>query len=149
ARRRCGENALGAAANPRSAHRQKRPRRNGAGQQRHQRRRRRSKRVLRPRCGTPILRNATRSAGCLKIGSHVSFSGKGLLAAAEEALGYGATTFMIYTGAPQNTRRKPMEEQYVPEGLAVLKEYGINEIVAHAPYIINLGSYKTDSFGLA
>ena len=85
----------------------------------------------------------------MKIGSHVSFSGKGLLAAAEEALGYGATTFMIYTGAPQNTRRKPMEEQYVPEGLALMKEHGIDEIVVHAPYIINLGSYKTDTFGLA
>ncbi|EJL22941.1 hypothetical protein PMI05_04783, partial [Brevibacillus sp. BC25] len=41
----------------------------------------------------------------LKIGSHVSFSGKGLLNAAEEASTYGSSTFMIYTGAPQNTRR--------------------------------------------
>ena len=46
----------------------------------------------------------------LKIGSHVSMSGKKmLLAASEEAVSYGATTFMIYTGAPQNTRRKPIE----------------------------------------
>ena len=52
----------------------------------------------------------------MKIGSHVSFSDKGLLSAAQEAVGYGATTFMIYTGAPQNTRRKPMEEQFVPKG---------------------------------
>lgn len=85
----------------------------------------------------------------MKIGSHVSFSNKGLLNATQEAISYGATTFMIYTGAPQNTRRKPMEEQYVPEGLALMKEHGIEDIVVHAPYIINLGSYKTDTFGLA
>ncbi|REJ34110.1 MAG: deoxyribonuclease IV [Bacillota bacterium] len=85
----------------------------------------------------------------LKIGSHVSFSNKGLLNAAEEAISYGATTFMIYTGAPQNTRRKPMEEQYVPEGLALMKEHGIEEIVVHAPYIINLASPKRDTFRLA
>lgn len=85
----------------------------------------------------------------MKIGSHVSFSKTGLLNAAEEAVSYGATSFMVYTGAPQNTRRKPMEEQYVPEGRALMKEKGIEEIVVHAPYIINLASYKTDTFGLA
>src|SRR5690606_39451333 len=56
---------------------------------------------------------------------------------------------MVYTGAPQNTRRKPMEEQYVPEGLALMEEHGIEEVVVHAPYIINLGSYKKDTFALA
>lgn len=85
----------------------------------------------------------------MKIGSHVSFSKTGLLNAAEEAITYGATSFMIYTGAPQNTRRKPMEEQYVPEGLALMKENGIEDIVVHAPYIINLASYKKNVFGLA
>ncbi len=43
----------------------------------------------------------------LKIGSHVSMSGKKmLLAASEEAVSYGATTFMIYTGAPQKYTKK-------------------------------------------
>src|SRR5690625_3011145 len=91
----------------------------------------------------------TRSESHVKIGSHVSFSGNGLKAAANEAIGYGATSFMIYTGAPQNTRRKPMEEQYVPEGLALMKEHGIGDIVVHAPYIINLASYKPQVFELA
>lgn len=85
----------------------------------------------------------------MKIGSHVSFSKKGLLNAVEEAIGYGSTSFMVYTGAPQNTRRKPMEEQYVDEGLALMQKHGIEEIVVHAPYIINLGSYKPDTFELA
>jgi deoxyribonuclease-4 len=85
----------------------------------------------------------------LKIGSHVSFSDKGLLTAAEEAVSYGSSTFMIYTGAPQNTRRKPIESLYIEEGKALMQEHGIDEIVVHAPYIINLGSYKEDTFELA
>ncbi len=85
----------------------------------------------------------------LKIGSHVSFSDKGLLNAVNEAVTYGSSTFMIYTGAPQNTKRKPIEEQYIAEGKAVMEQNGISEIVVHAPYIINLGSYKRNIFQLA
>ncbi|GIP38940.1 putative endonuclease 4 [Paenibacillus sp. J31TS4] len=85
----------------------------------------------------------------LKIGSHVSCSPKGLLCAAEEAVSYGSSTFMIYTGAPQNTKRKPIEEMYVSEGLEVMERNGIPEIIVHAPYIINLGSYKSNIFQLA
>jgi deoxyribonuclease-4 len=85
----------------------------------------------------------------VKIGSHVSFSDKGLLSAAKEAAGYGSSTFMIYTGAPQNTTRKPIEQQFVEEGREVMAKHGIEEIVVHAPYIINLGSYKSNTFRLA
>jgi deoxyribonuclease-4 len=77
----------------------------------------------------------------LKIGSHVSMSGKKmLLAASEEAVSYSANTFMIYTGAPQNTRRKKIEELNIEAGLKHMKEHGIEEIVVHAPYIINIGN---------
>ncbi|MEB1807601.1 MAG: deoxyribonuclease IV [Bacillaceae bacterium] len=65
---------------------------------------------------------------------------KMLLASSEEAVSYGANTFMIYTGAPQNTRRKPIEELNIEAGLAHMKENGINEIVVHAPYIINIAN---------
>jgi deoxyribonuclease-4 len=85
----------------------------------------------------------------LKIGSHVSFSDKGLLTAAQEAVSYGSSTFMIYTGAPQNTRRKPIDTLYIEEGKALMEQSGIHEIVVHAPYIVNLGSYKEDTFELA
>ncbi|MFX3635117.1 MAG: deoxyribonuclease IV [Candidatus Pristimantibacillus sp.] len=85
----------------------------------------------------------------LKIGSHVSFSDKGLLSAANEAVSYGSSSFMIYTGAPQNTRRKPIESLYIEEGKAAMGQAGISEIVVHAPYIVNLGSYKDSTFELA
>ncbi len=85
------------------------------------------------------------------IGSHVSMKGKKmLLGAAEEAASYGSTTFMIYTGAPQNTRRKPVEEMNIPAGEAFMKENDLSNIVVHAPYIINLGNtIKTENFGFA
>ena len=85
------------------------------------------------------------------IGSHVSMSGKKmLLGAAEEAASYQATTFMIYTGAPQNTRRKPIEELNIEAGSQFMAENGLSNIVVHAPYIINLGNtIKPENFGFA
>jgi deoxyribonuclease-4 len=85
----------------------------------------------------------------LKIGSHVSFSNKGLLSATKEASSYGSSSFMIYTGAPQNTRRKPMESMYLEEGKQLMAEKGMEDIVVHAPYIVNLGSYKENTYELA
>lgn len=77
------------------------------------------------------------------IGSHVSMGGKEmLLGSVKEALSYDANTFMFYTGAPQNTRRKPISELRVEEAKQLMKENGIdiNNVVVHAPYIINLGN---------
>ncbi len=89
----------------------------------------------------------------LLIGSHVGMKArKFLLGSVEEALSYNATTFMFYTGAPQNTRRKPVSELRVDEAKALMKEYGIdlNNIVVHAPYIINLGNtVKKETYELA
>ncbi|WP_394579960.1 deoxyribonuclease IV [Cytobacillus firmus] len=82
----------------------------------------------------------------LKIGSHVSMSGKKmLLAASEEAVSYGSNTFMIYTGAPQNTRRKKIEDLNIEAGLKHMAENGIADIVVHAPYIINIGNTSNPS----
>ncbi|MEO4052327.1 deoxyribonuclease IV [Solibacillus sp. CAU 1738] len=84
------------------------------------------------------------------LGSHVSMSGKKmLLGASEEAHSYGANTFMIYTGAPQNTRRKAIAELNIMNGLLHMKEHGLSNIVVHAPYIINLGNTtKPETFRL-
>lgn len=85
------------------------------------------------------------------LGSHVSMSGKKmLLGSAEEAASYNASTFMIYTGAPQNTRRKPIEEMNIESGQAFMADHGLSNIVVHAPYIINLGNtIKLENFGFA
>ncbi len=87
----------------------------------------------------------------LKLGSHVGMSGKEMfLGSVKEALSYGANTFMVYTGAPQNTRRKEISELNIEAGLALAREHGINEFIIHAPYIINLGNTeKAETFQLA
>lgn len=77
------------------------------------------------------------------IGSHVSMSApKYYLGSAEEAISYGSTTLMFYTGAPQNAFRSPLEKLKIEEGRALLKEHGFDEskIVVHAPYIINIAN---------
>lgn len=86
----------------------------------------------------------------LKIGSHVSMSGKQmLLGSSEQALSYGSNTFMIYTGAPQNTRRKPIEDLNITKGREHMEQNGIEDIVVHAPYIINIGNtVKQETFEL-
>lgn len=77
----------------------------------------------------------------VKLGSHVSMSGKKmLLGSSEEANAYKANTFMIYTGAPQNTRRKPIEELNIEQGQEHMEAHGMSDIVVHAPYIINIAN---------
>ena len=87
----------------------------------------------------------------MKLGSHVSMSGKEmLLGSAKEAVSYGADTFMFYTGAPQNTRRKDISELQIDPAWEYMKAHGIREIVVHAPYIINLGNtVRPETFSLA
>lgn len=87
----------------------------------------------------------------MRIGSHVGMSGKKMLVGAvEEAMSYAANSLMIYTGAPQNTRRKPIEELNIETGWKLMQENGFDEIIVHAPYIINLANtVKLETFEIA
>ena len=89
----------------------------------------------------------------LYIGSHVGMGAPNFyLGSVEEAISYGATTLMFYTGAPQNSIRKPVETLKIAEGRALLKKYGFDEtkIVVHAPYIINAANYtKPDLYEMS
>ena len=51
---------------------------------------------------------------------------------AEEAHQFGESTFMIYTGAPQNTRRKSINDLNIEKGHKVMEQYGLSNIVVHA-----------------
>lgn len=84
----------------------------------------------------------------MKIGTHVSIT-NGLLGAAQQAKSYDANTFMLYTGAPRNTKRTSIDNLKIDEGLKFMKENNISDIVVHAPYIINLASYKEHTFEIA
>lgn len=87
------------------------------------------------------------------LGSHVGCSGKEmLLGSVKEAVSYGANTFMFYTGAPQNTRRKPIEEFNLKAALELMEQHNIDykNVVVHAPYIINLANtVKEETFEIA
>lgn len=87
----------------------------------------------------------------LKIGSHVGMSGKEMMAGSvKEALSYGANTFMLYTGAPQNTKRKEIGELNIDAAWTLMRENGIEDFVVHAPYIINLANtVKPETFEIA
>lgn len=88
----------------------------------------------------------------LIIGSHVGFSAnKQLLGSVEEALSYGSNTFMFYTGAPQNTKRNPINKEYTDEAYKLMKENNIdlNNVVIHAPYIVNLGNLDNFDFSVS
>jgi deoxyribonuclease-4 len=77
------------------------------------------------------------------LGSHVSMAKPDyLLASAQSAVGFGANTFMIYTGAPQNSVRAPLDQLKIKEFHQYLNEHEIKltDLVVHAPYIINLAT---------
>lgn len=82
----------------------------------------------------------------MKLGSHVKMRGKEMfLGSAKEAASYGANAMMIYTGAPQNTVRKDLSLMKIEEGKKYMEDHGIEEVVVHAPYIVNLGNNKDQS----
>ena len=87
----------------------------------------------------------------LLLGSHVGMSGKDMLVnSVKEALSYDANTFMVYTGAPQNTRRKDISELCIPQARKLMEEHDMANFIVHAPYIINLANtVKPETYELA
>lgn len=83
----------------------------------------------------------------LIIGSHVSFNNKEqLLGSVKEALSYNANTFMIYTGSTQSTSRSELRDECTYEAYKLMLENNIdsNNVIVHAPYIINLANRKDE-----
>lgn len=63
-----------------------------------------------------------------------------MLGSAKEAVSYGADTFMLYTGAPQNTKRRDIAELNIEPAWEYMRAHGIGAFAVHAPYIINLAN---------
>jgi len=87
----------------------------------------------------------------LVIGSHVSFGSEQLLGSAKEAVSYGASTFMFYTGAPQNTMRYEIDDELTKKAYKKMEDNNIllDKIIVHAPYIINLANPDLDKHEFA
>lgn len=75
------------------------------------------------------------------IGSVQPFSGSEMLiSSVKGALSDQENTLMIYTGAPQNTKRTPLNLPQIESGQILMKENGIAPLIVHAPYVINLAN---------
>ncbi len=88
----------------------------------------------------------------LIIGSHVGFNKDNqLLGSLNEALSYGANTFMFYTGAPQNTTRGKIIDELTLQAMQIMKEMKIDysKVIVHAPYIINLANGDIEKFSFS
>lgn len=88
----------------------------------------------------------------MKIGSHVSNNGGLMLeGAALETIKNGANAMMVYMGAPQNTFRKSSSEMHIEEMQRLLRQNNINleDVIVHAPYIVNLAQVDDDKFNYA
>ena len=87
----------------------------------------------------------------LIIGSHVSFTkDTQMLGSVMETIGYGANTFMFYTGAPQNTIRAKINDENIQQAKKLMEENNIDikNVVIHAPYIINLANSNNIDFNI-
>ncbi|MDD6224543.1 MAG: deoxyribonuclease IV [bacterium] len=85
------------------------------------------------------------------IGSHVSFDKEEqLVKSVKEAISYGSTTFMFYTGAPQNTNRSKIKDEKTKEAIRLMQDNNIDidKVIVHAPYIINLANLANLDFGV-
>ena len=74
-----------------------------------------------------------------KIGCHLSASG-GYLKMGKEALKIGANTFQFFTRNPRGGAAKAIDEGDVKAFLDLAADNGIDVILAHAPYTMNLCS---------
>lgn len=84
----------------------------------------------------------------IRLGSHCSMKAPNyLLGSIEEALSYGANALMVYTGAPQNSRRTALDKLYIKEAHKLMEASNIKkaDLVIHAPYLINLANTKKES----
>lgn len=87
----------------------------------------------------------------IKLGSHVSFKSPNYLYdSIKESIKNGANCAMIFLGAPQNTKRVDFEkyqyEKYLKDFSNLIKP---EDIVVHAPYIINPASLEKADFAIS
>ena len=74
-----------------------------------------------------------------KIGCHLSAS-KGFLAMGKTAVSIGANTFQFFTRNPRGGAAKELDTADISAFLDYSKENGIDVILAHAPYTLNVCS---------
>lgn len=85
----------------------------------------------------------------LNIGCHLSAS-KGYAHMAKEAVSIGANTFQFFTRNPRGGTAKEISEKDIENFYKIARENNFCNILAHAPYTINICSANVDTrrFGI-
>jgi len=82
------------------------------------------------------------------IGCHLSIA-KGYEDAAKAALNIGANVFQFFSRNPRGSSSKKTDIEDIEKMNKILEENNFGPLLAHAPYIINLASYKPNIYGMA
>ena len=83
------------------------------------------------------------------LGSHVSFKETQLLSSVNEAISYGANTFMFYTGAPQNTNRASISSELTISAHELMKKAGIDPKTLNRNATMNTRNVETKKPSMA
>lgn len=78
------------------------------------------------------------------IGCHLSIS-KGFEAIGKQAHSIGANTFQFFTRNPRGGSARKIEQSDVDNLIRIMKENNFSQILAHAPYTMNLCSAKEET----
>ena len=85
----------------------------------------------------------------IKLGSHVSFKAPDYLKGASDvSISYGSNAMMFYLGAPQNARRVDVDKYLIDEYKASTEKIEVENMVIHAPYIVNPASMEKFGFAI-
>ena len=80
----------------------------------------------------------------LNIGCHLSIS-NGFEAIGKQAIEIGANTFQFFTRNPRGGSARKIEQTDVDALKLIMRENGFSQILAHAPYTMNLCSAKPET----
>ena len=97
--------------------------------------------------------NKTKNVATLRLGVHVSIAG-GVEEAAAQGRELGCTTIQIFSRNPRGWNPAPLTDFSAAEFRKRIREAGIDPVVVHTPYLLNLASgnedlYRRSIMGLA
>ncbi|QSQ07700.1 putative endonuclease 4 [Koleobacter methoxysyntrophicus] len=82
------------------------------------------------------------------IGAHISIS-KGYEKAVKQAVEIGCNTMQFFTRNPRGSKAKALDADDLARADEYRKETSFGPMVAHAPYTLNLASFKEDTWDFA
>ena len=84
----------------------------------------------------------------MNIGCHLSIA-KGYSEAAKNAVLIGGNTFQFFTRNPRGGKAKDIDPEDIVKLEEIMKENNFGPLLAHAPYTMNMASYKEHVYDFA